>query len=149
MWLFVLICAAPGHLLTLTCCMYTSRVLHQSCFIRSWLSSSLILDLIAVLGPNPSELKLCQEQDRFAHLEKLKVPSKTIAKNQKAHRRENQQIHFLHTSTTLPQQIRFLTSNQPSTKKMQPWDFQVDTLFLKTIQNGAFWFQLFPRNLFA
>ena len=88
MWLFVLICAAPGHLLTLTCCMYTSRVLHLSCFIRSWLSKSLFFNLIAVLGPNPSELKLCQEQNRFTHLEnKTESPlaTKTIANNQTAH----------------------------------------------------------------
>ena len=39
---------ASGHLLALTCCVYTSRVLHQLCFIRSWLSSSFTTDMMAI-----------------------------------------------------------------------------------------------------
>ena len=50
MCFFVLNRAASDHLLALACCVYSSRVLHQSCFIRSWLSSSFTSDMMAIFS---------------------------------------------------------------------------------------------------
>ena len=95
--LFFLNCAASGHVLALTCCVYTSRVLHQSCFIGSWLS--LLLQIWWQFESKPWWVQTPSGPKSLYTFRDTEssLATKTIAKDQKAHPKENQQIHFLHT----------------------------------------------------
>ena len=91
MWFLVLIRAASGHLLALTCCIYTPSVVHSSCFSRSWLPSSFSSDLMAV---QVETLVSWNSVRTKTVLHPIRDTESPLATKTSAYPKENKQIRF-------------------------------------------------------